>query len=66
MAEHNLIHCDIKDIEKGLEALIAQGLVDPHRIAVLGYSAGARRINSIVATTHRFRAAVSKEGWADE
>ena len=66
LAEYNVIHYDIKDIETGIEALIAQGVVDPHRIAVLGYSAGARRINSIVAKSHRFRAAVSKEGWADE
>lgn len=64
--EHDLINCDIKDIEAGVDSLIAQGIVDPQRLAVIGHSAGGRRANWLLAINHRFRAVVSKEGWADE
>jgi dipeptidyl aminopeptidase/acylaminoacyl peptidase len=64
--EHDLINCDIKDIEAGVDSLIEKGIVDPHRIAAIGHSAGARRVNWLTATTHRFQAVISKEGWADE
>jgi dipeptidyl aminopeptidase/acylaminoacyl peptidase len=64
--EHDLVNCDIKDIEAGVNALIAQGIVDPHRLAAIGHSAGGRRANWLLATTHQFRAVISKEGWADE
>jgi dipeptidyl aminopeptidase/acylaminoacyl peptidase len=64
--EHDIINCDIKDIEAGIDALIHQGIIDPHRLAAIGHSAGGRRMNWLTATTHRFQAVVSKEGWADE
>ena len=64
--EHDLINRDIMDIEAGIDTLTAQGIVDPHRIAAIGHSAGGRRVNWLLATTHRFRVVVSKEGWADE
>jgi dipeptidyl aminopeptidase/acylaminoacyl peptidase len=63
---HDLVNCDIKDIEAGIDSLIAAGIVDKNRLAAIGHSAGARRANWLVASTHRFRAVVSKEGWADE
>lgn len=66
LQNHDLINCDIKDIEAGVDSLIAQGIVDPQRLAVIAHSAGARRVNWLTATTHRFKAVVSKEGWADE
>ena len=66
LQEHDLINCDIKDVEAGIDELIAQGIVDPHRMTAIGHSAGGRRMNWLMATTHRFRAVVSKEGWADE
>ncbi|MBX9621117.1 MAG: prolyl oligopeptidase family serine peptidase [Alphaproteobacteria bacterium] len=66
LQEHDLINCDIKDIEAGIDTLIAQGIVDPQRLAVIGHSAGGRRVNWLTATTHRFQAVISKEGWADE
>jgi dipeptidyl aminopeptidase/acylaminoacyl peptidase len=63
---HDLINCDIKDIEAGIDSLIATGIVDKNRLAAIGHSAGGRRANWLVASSHRFRAVVSKEGWADE
>ncbi|MBX9787035.1 MAG: prolyl oligopeptidase family serine peptidase [Alphaproteobacteria bacterium] len=66
LKDHDLINCDIKDIEAGVDSLIAQGIVDPQRLAVIGHSAGGRRVNWLTATTHRFKAVISKEGWADE
>ncbi len=63
---HDLINCDIKDIEAGIDELIKQNLVDSKSIAVIGHSAGARRVNWLLTTNHRFRSAISKEGWADD
>ncbi len=66
LQDHDLINCDIKDIEAGIDSLINQGIVDAHRLAVIGFSAGARRANWLTATRHQFRAVLSKEGYADE
>jgi len=66
LQDHNIVNCDIRDIEAGIDALIDQGIVDPQRLVAIGHSAGGRRVNWLTATTHRFRAVISKEGWADE
>ena len=66
LQNHDLVNCDIKDIEAGVASLIDQGIVDPQRLAVIGHSAGGRRANWLVATTHQFKAVISKDGWADE
>ena len=66
LQDHDLINCDIKDIEAGIDSLINQGIVDAHRLAVIGFSAGARRANWLTATRHQFRVVLSKEGYADE
>ena len=66
LKNHDLINCDIKDIEAGIDELISQRIVDPDRLAVIGLSAGGRRANWLLATTHRSQAVVSKEGYADE
>lgn len=63
---HDLINSDIKDIEAGIDSLIAAGIVDKNRLAVIGHSAGGRRSNWLIASTHRFKAVISKEGWADD
>lgn len=64
LTNHDLINCDIKDVEAGIDSLVAKGIVDPQRLAAIGHSAGGRRVNWLVASTHRFKAVVSKEGWA--
>ncbi len=66
LQNNDIVNCDIKDIEAGVVSLIDQGIADPQRLAVIGHSAGGRRANWLVATTHQFKAVVSKEGWADE
>lgn len=66
LKEHNIVNCDIRDIEAGIDELVSQGIIDNHRIAIVGHSAGGRRANWLTATTHRFKAVISKEGWADE
>lgn len=66
LKNYDLVNCDIKDIEAGIDELINRGIVNPKLIAVIGHSAGARRVNWLLTASHRFRAAISKEGWADE
>jgi dipeptidyl aminopeptidase/acylaminoacyl peptidase len=66
LKEYDLVNCDIKDINAGIDTLVNQGIVDPQRMAAIGHSAGGRRVNWLLATTHRFQAVISKEGWADE
>jgi dipeptidyl aminopeptidase/acylaminoacyl peptidase len=63
---HDMLNKDIIDVEKGVDALIARGMVDANRLAVIGHSAGGLRANWLTATRHQFRAVISKEGWADE
>ncbi|MBA3814481.1 MAG: S9 family peptidase [Alphaproteobacteria bacterium] len=66
LQKHDLINCDIRDVEAGIDELITQGIVDPHRMTAIGHSVGARRVNWLVATSHRFKAIISHDGWADE
>lgn len=66
LQEHNLIDCDIKDISTGVDMLAKQGFIDINRVAIIGHSAGGQRANWLTVSTHRYRAVVSKEGWADE
>lgn len=63
--EHDDLNCDIMDINAGVDALIACGIVDSNRLAVIGHSAGGRRANWLTVATHRYHAVISKEGWAD-
>jgi dipeptidyl aminopeptidase/acylaminoacyl peptidase len=57
-------YCDLEadDIEKGVDALIARGLVDPKRLALTGWSNGAILTNVLIARTTRYRAAVAGAG----
>lgn len=66
LQEHDRLDGDLKDIEAGIDVLIANGIADKNRLAVIGHSAGGLRANWFTAVTHRYRAIVSKEGWADE
>ncbi|WP_040534040.1 S9 family peptidase [Legionella drancourtii] len=64
--EHDRLGGDLKDIEAGVDSLIARGIVDIERMVVIGHSAGGLRSNWLTVSTHRYKAVVSKEGWADE
>lgn len=50
------------DIEKGVDSLIARGLVDPSRLALSGWSNGAILTNLLMVKTTRYRAAISGAG----
>jgi dipeptidyl aminopeptidase/acylaminoacyl peptidase len=45
------------DILTGVDALIKQGLVDPERMVVMGWSAGGHLTSKLVTITTRFKAA---------
>jgi dipeptidyl aminopeptidase/acylaminoacyl peptidase len=53
------------DIMSGVDHLIAQGLVDPARMGVLGWSAGGHWSNWILTHTDRFKAISSGAGTAN-
>lgn len=50
------------DIMTGVDALIAQGIVDPDRMGVMGWSAGGHWSNWILTHTDRFKAISSGAG----
>ena len=56
---------DLDDIMSGVDYVIAHYSVDSKRMAVIGHSTGALKVNWIITHTHRFRAAISYEGWAE-
>ena len=53
------------DLERGVDALIARGLVDPDRLGVLGWSNGAILTSALAARTTRFKAAAAGAGGAE-
>ncbi len=53
----------LADALAGLDLLIAEGIADPERTAMLGHSYGAGLTAYAITQTHRFRAAVSHEGF---
>ena len=53
------------DILAGVDHLVAEGIADPDKLAIIGHSYGAVFTNWIVTQTDRFKAAISKEGAAD-
>ncbi|MEO7986233.1 MAG: prolyl oligopeptidase family serine peptidase [Gemmatimonadales bacterium] len=57
---------DFDDIMSGVDYAIARGIADSSRLAIIGASAGAYRVNWAITHTRRFKVAVSYEGWGDE
>ena len=56
---------DFDDIMSGVDMMIAKYRADPAHMALYGHSNGGYETNWLVTHTHRFRVAVSYEGWAD-
>jgi dipeptidyl aminopeptidase/acylaminoacyl peptidase len=56
---------DYQDIMDGVDYLIAQGIADPHRLGVTGWSYGGYMTSWIVTQTNRFKAAVEGAGITD-
>lgn len=57
---------DVQDILSGVDHLIAQGLVDDKRMAVMGWSNGGFLTNCVIAADQRFAAASSGAGVFDQ
>jgi dipeptidyl aminopeptidase/acylaminoacyl peptidase len=53
------------DVMAGIDALVKQGVADPDRLAVTGWSAGAHLVNKLITFTDRFKAASSGAGVAN-
>jgi dipeptidyl aminopeptidase/acylaminoacyl peptidase len=51
-----------KDILEGIDALVKDGIADPARLAVGGYSYGGYMTNWLITQTTRFKAAVTGAG----
>lgn len=56
---------DEPDLLEPIDQLVAEGIADPDRLAVAGYSYGGYMTNWLTAHTTRFRAAVSGGGMCD-
>lgn len=56
---------DVADILSGVDMLIEQGIADPTRMGVMGWSNGGYLTNCIIANTDRFKAASSGAGISD-
>ena len=53
------------DVMTGVDALVKQGIADPDRLAVSGWSAGGHLVNKLITITDRFKAAASGAGVAN-
>ncbi len=53
---------DYQDLMTGVDHLIQQGIADPNRLAVMGWSYGGYMTNWVVGQTSRFKCAVSGAG----
>ena len=53
------------DVMAGVDALVRDGIADPDRLAVMGWSAGGHLTNKLITFTTRFKAASSAAGVAN-
>jgi dipeptidyl aminopeptidase/acylaminoacyl peptidase len=53
---------DYNDLMSGVDAMIAQGVADPNRLAVMGWSYGGYMTNWVITQTTRFKAAAAGAG----
>ena len=51
-----------KDILEGIDALVKEGIADPDRLAIAGYSYGGYMTNWLITQTTRFKAAMTGAG----
>ena len=58
-------HKDVEDVEAAADYAVAQGLADAARLGVDGWSYGSILTNYVIASTTRFKAAVSGAGMSN-
>ncbi len=61
----NKNNVDVQDILTGVDHLVDQGIADPDRLAVMGWSNGGYLTNCLITQTNRFKAASSGAGVFD-
>ena len=59
-------HKEVQDLLAGVDAVIARGIVDKNRLAVGGWSYGGILTDYTIASDHRFKAAISGAGSANQ
>ncbi len=60
--EQSYVLNPMSDVLSGVDLLIEQGVADPERLGVLGFSYGGTLTSYIITQTDRFRAAIYGEG----
>ena len=55
-------HLEVEDLEAGVDYLIAQGIADPARLGVGGWSYGGLLTDYLIASDARFKGAISGAG----
>ena len=58
-------YVEVEDILKGVDALVQEGIADPERLGVMGWSNGGLLTNCLITKTDRFKAASSGAGVFD-
>ncbi|HEY1728318.1 MAG TPA: prolyl oligopeptidase family serine peptidase [Candidatus Baltobacteraceae bacterium] len=66
IANHDYYERDCADVEGAVNYAIAHGIADPNRLGVFGVSYGGTHTNFLITHDHRYRAAISYEGWGNE
>lgn len=56
---------EVEDIEKGVDYMIGRGVVDPEKLAVLGWSQGGALTAAVTVATNRYKAAIAGDGPVD-
>ena len=57
---------EVRDILKGVDALVERGIADPQRLGVMGWSNGGFLTNCLITKDQRFKAASSGAGVVDQ
>ena len=57
---------EVADILAGVDHLVAEGVADPGRLAISGWSNGGFLVHALIGQTDRFRAAIAGAGVADQ
>lgn len=57
---------EVKDILAGVDAMVQQGIADPDKLGVMGWSNGGFLTNCLITQTTRFKAASSGAGVLDQ
>jgi dipeptidyl aminopeptidase/acylaminoacyl peptidase len=56
---------DYNDLMSGVDSLIAQGIADPNKLVVMGWSYGGYMTNWVITQTDRFKVAATGAGLSD-